>query len=396
MTARRVDVVVVGGGMAGACTAAALGGGGLRLRVLEKHSEPSWDAQSPRQLRVSALSMSTINWLQSIGVWQYVDTHRLGVYRAMKVWDVRSGAVLDFSADLARLPALGAIVENRNLVQAAWRRLRDIPSVDVVTEDTPQTIDIRPERVRLYTGMGRDLSARLLLAADGSASRTREMAAIPVDARPYRQHGLVAYVKLSGAPEGTAMQAFANGGPVGLLPAGEDGLFSIVWTVPESRVAALLDCSPKTFERQLADSISHSSLGARFSVSLCSERASFPLRQQLARQFVRDRVALLGDAAHVVHPLAGQGINLGLRDAAELQRCLHDLDWRDNQQVNLALRRYARRRYSQAWETGQLMTLINNLFVDDAPGKPGLRTLALHGTQRMPMVKQWLMRQAGS
>jgi len=167
-------------------------------------------------------------------------------------------------------------------------------------------------------------------------------------------------------------------------------------SVPEAEAETLLGCPESEFDQRLQETINHPSLGFELKATLCSQRAAFPLRKQLARRFVRDQVVLAGDAAHVVHPLAGQGVNLGLRDVAELVRLCEGLDWRNEDEVRLMLRRYARNRRSEARETAQLMSVINRLFVDDAPGKTLLRNLALKSVQSVQPVKDWLVRQAGS
>ncbi len=399
MTTERFDFVFSGAGMVGASGAAALASCGHRVAVIEQHHTPLSATLGPRQLRVSALSLANINWLRQQGIWQHVVPDRLGVYRAMRVWDARTGTQLGFAADLAREPALGVIVENGNLVQAAWKRLQEL-GVAIYAPDQLQAVEdtasARETRVRITTAENRQLASRVLVATDGAASATRQLVGIEVDAQPYGQKGLVAYVHLDGAPQETALQAFAEGGPVGLLPAGEAGLFSIVWSLPEARAEDLLSCPETEFEQRLTDTINHPKLGFHLRARLRSQRAAFPLRTQMAAHFVQGRVVLAGDAAHVVHPLAGQGVNLGLQDVAELTRLSEGLDWRNVDEVKLMLRRYARNRRSQAWETAQLMTLINRLFVDDAPGKPLLRNLSLKGVQAAAPIKHWLMRQAGS
>jgi len=213
--------------MVGASGAVGLANQGFEVAVLEHHQNPLGEKPAERQLRVSALSQANIDWLRQQGIWQHVDTNRLGVYRAMRVWDARTGNQLEFAADLARAPALGVIIENGNLVRAAWNRMTEL-GVHTLAPDQVKALEdastARETRVRISTAANRELASRLLVATDGAASATRGMAGIAVEAEPYGQKGIVAYVQLTGAPGETALQAFARGGPVGMLPSGKPGL----------------------------------------------------------------------------------------------------------------------------------------------------------------------------
>lgn len=399
MVWNELDFVVAGGGMVGASAAVALTRQGRRVAMVERSAPPDAHMPADRQLRVSALSWTNIRWLQTQGIWAHVDKNRLGIYRHMRVWDARSGRQLQFSADFSRQPALGVIIENQNLRQAAWQCLTD-GGVEVLVPDCIDKLDMerasRGRRAQIKTRANGVLSTHRVLAADGSASATRQLAGIEVSAFSYGQKGIVTYVTLEGVPEETAMQAFAPGGPVGMLPAGKPGLFSIVWSVPDAQVEALLHCADDVFGQRLEEAINHPSLGFSLKVIASHPRAVFPLRKQLAATFVSGPVVLAGDAAHVVHPLAGQGVNLGLQDIAALVREMQGISWRHADEVALALRRYARQRLSQAKEAAELMSLINHVFRDDAHIKSPVRNLALQAVQSLSPLKHWLMRQAGS
>ena len=336
-----LDVAVVGGGMVGAAAALALARAGFASALLEVRAPQPWRAADELDLRVVGLAPSSIALLDELGVWTSIRAARSGPYAHMHVWDGASGAAIDFDAADEGRDLLGHIVEN-NLVQwTLWQAL-EAAGVRRLRPAEVRGFEAREDRVTLELADGESLSARLLVAADGAASPLRELAGIATRERDYAQRAVVAHVATERVHERTAWQHFLPGGPLALLPLA-DGRSSIVWSLPEGEAQRVLALDDAAFMQELGVA-SDFRLGRIVSTT---KRAAFPLRLRLAESYQAERFVLLGDAAHVVHPLAGQGVNLGLRDVAELRDVLSEAHaaGRDFAAPHV-LRRYARRRHS--------------------------------------------------
>lgn len=336
-----LDVAVVGGGMVGAAAALALARAGFATALVEAREPAAWSAQNEVDLRVVGLAPSSIALLDELGVWAGIRAERVGPYAHMHVWDAETGAAIHFDAAAEGRDLLGYIVEN-NLVQwRLWQAL-DAAGVQRVCPAQVSGYDVLEDRVQLTLGDAQVLSARLLVAADGAGSPLRAQAGIETDGRDYAQRGVVAHVHTERPHEHTAWQRFSETGPLALLPLA-DGRSSIVWSLPEAEAQRIMALDDEAFMHELGVA-SDFRLGR---ITACTPRAAFPLKLQLAKTYQAERFVLLGDAAHAVHPLAGQGVNLGLRDVTELRDTL--LAARDAGQdiaADHVLRRYARRRRS--------------------------------------------------
>ncbi|KRA33287.1 2-octaprenyl-3-methyl-6-methoxy-1,4-benzoquinol hydroxylase [Rhodanobacter sp. Root627] len=335
------DVAVVGGGMVGAATALALARAGFDTVMLEARAPTPWQSQDEVDLRVVGLAPSSIALLDDLGVWPSIRDARASAYAHMHVWDAASGAAIDFDAAAEGRRELGFIVEN-NLVQwALWQAL-EAAGVRRRCPSAVHGFEAREDHVRLQLDDGETLSAALLVAADGSSSPLRQLAGIGTRGRDYAQRAVVAHVHTERPHESTAWQRFLPDGPLALLPLA-DGRSSLVWSLPEEQAQQVLALDDAAFRDALGVA-SDFRLGC---VTGTTPRASFPLKLQLAQRYQADRFVLLGDAAHAVHPLAGQGVNLGLRDVAELRDTLlaARAAGRDIGAAHV-LRRYARRRRS--------------------------------------------------
>jgi 2-polyprenylphenol 6-hydroxylase len=336
-----LDIAVVGGGMVGAAAALALSRAGFSTALLEARPPSAWHAQEEVDLRVVGLAPSSMALLDELGVWTSIREARACPYAHMYVWDAENGAAIDFDAANEGRDLLGYIVEN-NLVQwTLWQSL-EAAGVQRLCPATVKDFEVRSDRVVLELADGESLSVRLLVAADGAGSPLRERAGIATRGRDYGQRAIVAHVATERGHAQTAWQRFLPTGPLALLPLA-DGRSSVVWSLPEAEARRIQSLDDAAFLNELGMA-SDFRLGR---IVATTPRAAFPLKLQLAGTYQADRFVLLGDAAHAVHPLAGQGVNLGLRDVAELRDTLVAArsEGRDIAGAHV-LRRYARRRRS--------------------------------------------------
>ena len=381
-----LDVAVVGGGMVGAAAALALARAGFSTALLEARAPAAWDADAEVDLRVVGLAPSSIALLDDLGVWTSIREARAGPYSHMHVWDAESGATIDFDAAGEGRARLGYIVEN-NLVQwMLWQAL-EAAGVRRMCPVAVQGFEAREDRIQLELADGGTLAAGVLVAADGAASPLRQLAGIGTRGRDYAQRAVVAHVATERPHEDTAWQRFLPGGPLALLPLA-DGRSSVVWSLPEAEARRVLALDEQGFRDELGVA-SDFRLGR---IVATTPRAAFPLKLQLAERYQADRFVLLGDAAHTVHPLAGQGVNLGFQDAARLAAVLAGArdcgEW-------LTLRRYERTR-KEAVRTMQLTcdALFQLFHAKQAPGLAWLRNAGLNLTNRLHLIKKQLARHA--
>lgn len=384
----RGDAVVVGGGVVGAACALALAREGLQVALVEAAAPPRWSPASP-DLRVFAFAADNAALFESIGAWESIRNARVQPYRRMRVWDAGGGGELAFDADAYGRRELGWIVENGLLQDRLWAALAD-GGVRVQCPSKLEALEQDGDGVRLRLDDGSWLQARIAIAADGARSTLRELAGIQVAAHDYGQRGVVGYVATERPHEDTAWQRFLRGGPLAFLPF-QEGRSSIVWSLPDAEAARVLSLDDAAFGDALARAFDRR-LGA---VRPVSARAAFPLRRQLAADYVRGNVLVLGDAAHVVHPLAGQGVNLGLRDVAALQALVAGdraagRDWA----APSRLARWARQRRSEGALAAHAFDAINRAYTSDSIAATLLRGPLLGMAGRLPPLTHALWRRA--
>lgn len=384
----RLGVAVAGGGVVGAACALALARAGLDVALVEARPVPRWLAEQP-DLRVYALAPDNAALLDALGVWPQVVRARAQPYRKMRVWDAGGGDELAFDATTLARDELGWIVENGLLVDRLWAALV-AAGVQVHCPARVQGMEQDEAGVRLQLDDGTRLEARVAVAADGGASELRRLAGLDVDAHDYGQRGVVAFIETADPHQETAWQRFLPTGPLALLPFTQ-GRSSIVWTLPEAEAQRVLALDDAAFALELTDA-SAARLGRAQPVS---ERAAFPLRRQLVRQQVAGRVLVLGDAAHVVHPLAGQGVNLGLRDVAALRAEVESaqarrVDWASAHR----LQRWARRRRSDNTVSAYAFEGINRLYSNADPLAVLARGPLLGLAGKLPPLTRALWRHA--
>jgi 2-octaprenyl-3-methyl-6-methoxy-1,4-benzoquinol hydroxylase/2-octaprenylphenol hydroxylase len=384
-----LDVAVVGGGMVGAAAALALARAGLGVALLEAREPAPWHAGDEVDLRVVGLAPSSLALLDELGVWTSIRGARAGRYRHMHVWDAASGASIDFDATSEGRDALGYIVEN-NLVQwTLWQALADA-GVRRLCPAEVTGFEAREDRIQLQLADGEILSAALLVAADGAGSPLRQLAGIGTRGHDYAQRAVVAHVATERPHEQTAWQRFLASGPLALLPLA-DGRSSLVWSLPEAEAQRVLALDDQAFRDELG-AASDFRLGR---IVTATPRAGFPLKLQLAERYQAERFVLLGDAAHTVHPLAGQGVNLGLRDVAELRDTLlaARLAGRDIGAAHV-LRRYARRRRSADTLDALGFDALARVYAWQAPPLVAARGLGVRLFDRLAPLKRRLSEHA--
>ncbi len=316
------DVLIVGGGMVGATLACALGDSPLRVGLVEARTpqfELLQNEATPFDPRVSALTQASRNLLANLGVWDLIADYRHCAFRGMHVWDAEGTGEISFTAEDLGQQWLGYIVENSVTETALLRRTREFANIEMIAPAEVQSLDVEPDgQATITLGSGAQLTARLIVGADGGRSGIRELAGIEVDESDYGQQAIVTTVKVAESHQSIAWQRFLPTGPLAFLPvmtrAGEDHYCSIVWSLDTAAVEQYMACDDDEFKLALARAFEYK-LGAVESVE---QRFSFGLRQRHASTYYRPGLALVGDAAHTIHPLAGQGVNLGLMDAAVL------------------------------------------------------------------------------
>lgn len=383
------DVVIVGGGMVGASLAVALAQQPtLRIALVEAQPPEPVGPGSPYDLRVSALTRSSETMLKQLGVWSQLPAQRLSAFTDMRVWE-SAGSELHFnSADMGD-PWLGHLLENRVLQTTCLQQCRRLPNITVISPAKPSAY--QPHQLTLDNG--NTLSARLIVAADGALSPLREWAGIKLKGWSYQQKGLVCTITTDHSHQHTAWQRFLPEGPLALLPLPDSHQCSIVWSLSSDSADRLLALSGAGFIRELNQASEHKP----GKVTAISERAAFPLQLKHADSYIRPGLALVGDAAHIIHPLAGQGVNIGLLDAATLAEVVLAAH-RQGRDIGTmhTLYKYQRQRHADNLLMQFSMDMFKRVFTSKLPPLKWLRQCGLRGVNHSTWLKNLFMRQAAS
>lgn len=382
------DIAIVGGGMVGSTLALALGLEGFRVVVVEAREPGMEDGWTGFDIRVSAVTRASQRIFQALGTWQAMERRRVLAYREMFVWEDDDRTSVHFDSAEIGEPDLGHIIENRVILAALHEALSGLDTVSWRCPARVVTLDTGTQGASLWLEDGDEVRANLVVGADGARSRIRDLACINLDDESYGHDALVATVRTEGLHRDTAWQRFLPDGPLAFLPLPE-GHSSVVWSAPPGRVKRLLVLSDEDFNRELTDAFQER-LGA---VVWSGARAAHPLRSRHAWQYVKPRLALVGDAAHTVHPLAGQGLNLGLLDAASLAQTLTDARGEDPGDYRI-LRGYERDRRGHNRLVQAAMGAFKHLFTNPFPPLVSARGVGLYLTDHAPRVKDLFMRQA--
>lgn len=395
---QQFDVVIIGGGMVGGLLAAALASDALSkskpLSVCVVESQVPAEFipgdQPEYDLRVSALSLASQNMLINVGAWDGVLARRACPYSRLSVWDGEQNGRTDFNADDLNIKQLGHIVENRVIQLALLERLSELPNVTLLCPASLVRYSVLSDCIEITLSDSQTLTAKLLVGADGAGSYVRKSAGISIDKTPYDQHALVASVKTSLPQQNITWQRFVPAGPQAMLPlCGQRA--SLVWYDSQQNCEQRLALSDEAFLEAVAAAFPQE-LGRLDSI--CG-RSAFPIARAHAQTYVQQRIALVGDAAHTVHPLAGQGVNLGFMDAAALAEQLVQAHSKQRDiGVHKLLRRYER---SRRFDNQIMISALDSIFHAFKP-QPLLvrqaRSLSLNAVNAISPLKSLLMRQA--
>ncbi|PHN29986.1 2-octaprenyl-3-methyl-6-methoxy-1,4-benzoquinol hydroxylase [Pseudomonas sp. ICMP 561] len=390
----RADLLIVGAGMVGSALALALQGSGLNVIVVDGGplSVKPFDAQAMFEPRVSALSAASQRILQRLGAWEGIASRRTSPYGEMQVWDGSGTGQIHFSAASVHADVLGHIVENRVVQDALLDRLHDC--------DIGLLANARLEQMRrsgddwlLTLADGRLLRAPLIIAADGANSAVRRLTGTQTREWDYQHHAIVTSVRTSNPHRKTAWQRFTDNGPLAFLPLQREGEHwcSIVWSVTPKEAERLTALDDDAFCRELEQAFE----GRLGPVLAVDPRVCVPLRQRHAKRYVAEGLALIGDAAHTIHPLAGQGVNLGFLDAAVLAEVLLHAHERGERLADVrVLSRFERRRMPHNLALMAAMEGFERLFQADQLPLRWLRNTGLKMVNQMPEAKATFVRQA--
>lgn len=395
VSARESDIVIVGAGMVGSLLAALLKDSGLRITLLERAAVTPPQKDDAFEPRVSALTRASENLLRHVQAWDAMEGLRLCPYSTMTVWDADGSGRVQFAARELGESHLGVLVENRLLQWALTEVATQADNVELLCPAQLVALERLPQQWLLTLADGVKIHAPLVIAADGAQSAVRQLAGIPVSETDYGQRAIVTTVRTEKPHQYTAWQRFMSTGPLAFLPLqaadGDAHHSSIVWSQDEKEAQRLLALDDEAFRRELGFAFEHT-LGE---VLGCDQRYSFPLRAAHAGEYVREGLALIGDAAHAIHPLAGQGVNLGLLDAAVLaEEILRARERRISWFSQDTLARYSRRRRAHNSLILNSMTGFRRLFASHNPLMVVARNLGLNATNRFLPLKQELARVA--
>jgi len=381
------DVIIVGGGMVGATLAVALAEQStLKIAVIEAFEPKPLTEFDVPDLRVSALTLASETLLKNLGIWQQLIPSRISQFSNMDVWETSTSALHFDCAEIGE-SHLGHIVENIHIQQASLERCKQIKNIDIICPATP----VSRSNNTLTLEDGRTLTAKLIVGADGGQSSLREWANIKVHGWDYQQTAIVCTVTTEYSHQQTARQRFLPEGPLAFLPLADPNQCSIVWSNSTEEAELLSQLDNETFKNILSKAFENK-LGE---ITNISQRASFPLKLKHADHYVEQGFALVGDAAHTIHPLAGQGVNIGFLDAATLAEIVIEahLKGRDIGSLHM-LNKYQRQRKADNIAMQLSMDIFKRTFGSDFAPIRWARRFALKSVSQSTVLKNFFIHQA--
>ncbi|MDP5292680.1 FAD-dependent monooxygenase [Oceanimonas sp. CHS3-5] len=382
------DIAIIGGGMVGALAAALLAPAGLTIRVLESRQPTAFSPSEPHDLRISSISAASVRLLQQAGAWDAIITMRAWPYQRLEASEWQ-GFATHFSAEELDCEHLGYMLENRVIQLGLWQALEQWHNVTLDCPRTLDTVEQNPEGALLTLGDGTRLQARLVLACDGAESRVRQLAGIGVTAWDYAQQCMLISVEGEQLEQNITWQQFCSSGPRALLPLGH-GKASLVWYDSKARIEQLAAMNNEALAREVA-----AHFPPRLGPVTVFDKGHFPLRRRHANQYVKGSVVLLGDAAHTINPLAGQGVNLGFKDVAMLSELIHQaIERGEDFTASELLKRFECRRRPDNLLMQGAMDVFYQAFSNELPPLRLLRNLGLKAAEHSGPLKKRVMQYA--
>jgi 2-octaprenylphenol hydroxylase len=384
---KHYDVIIIGGGMVGTTLAIALAEqSNLTIALIEANITKPLAHDDMSDLRVSAITQASETLLHNLGIWSQLMPERLSQFTEMHVWEHAKSQLHFDAADIGQAH-LGHIIENRHIQQACLLRCKDFNNIELLCPVKPMELIGNT----LVLDNGQELTADLIVGADGANSVVRNWLAIDSKGWSYDQSGIVCTVTTEHPHQQTAWQRFLPEGPLAFLPLADPHQCSIVWSNSTEEAEHLCQLDDEAFKRILSRVFEHT-LGH---VTAVSPRAHFPLKLSHAKDYIKEGFALVGDAAHTIHPLAGQGVNIGLLDAATLAEIVLDAHTKDRKIGSLhTLSKYQRRRKGDNVAIQMTMDGFHRLFKSELAPVKWLRQLGLNSVNNSYLLKTLFMKQA--
>ncbi|MDP8034537.1 FAD-dependent monooxygenase [Pasteurella atlantica] len=394
---KSTDITIIGGGMVGLAVAALLENANCQITIIER-STPFFD---PNLLthRVSAINFASQTMLEKLGIWQFIPENKKSPYSKMHVWEKDSFAKIEFDNTANEIKSLGLeqlgfIIENQHIQNALWQQVSKQPNVEIILAQ-PQTLSINETGAFLTLDNNEMLTSKLVIGADGANSWVRSQMNMPLISKDYQHTALVCNVKTQEAHQQTAWQIFSPDSILAFLPLNDEYHCSIVWSLPPEKAKTLLNCDVIAFNKALTIAFDNKLGLCELVTDLQNPRGIYPLTARYCRDFAQNRIALVGDAAHTIHPLAGLGVNLGFADAMEMATQIKtNLETSVDIGEYRHLREYERKRKVEAVKLLGAMGVLKETFSGNNPVKKLIRGVGLNLTNQLPLVKSTLIKQA--